>query len=760
MRSAVHALTPLAALLGLAFTTLPALAQSNSTTDTQELERVTVTLGRGQIRSVQGLTKADFEAAAAAGQSPLATVSRLPGVNFQSADPLGNYEWSTRFTVRAFAQNQLGFTLDGVPLGDMSYGNLNGLHISRAISSENVARADLSQGTGSLDTPSSSNLGGTLQFYSSDPAKAFGLQASQTLGSNSNRRTFLRLDSGASDLGAVYASYTHQEADKWKGQGQQRQDQFNLKYVKNFGENRLAAFVNTSNRREIDYQDVSLEMINRLGYNWDNYYPDFTAAVQSAKGIWTRGETSVDDAYYAGSGLRKDTLAGISLDAKLADKLSLKTTVYHHKNDGRGLWYTPYTSSLDGPPDANGNPTKGTPVALRTTEYGIKRTGLTATLDYEIGMHQLRASFWHENNDFDQARRFYNTTPGAVPSPYDFPSNPFFTQWQFAFNTKTDQFSLADNIALTPELTLGAGFKSLSAKIDANRLVGNFPAGSITARKNFLPQLGLTYQLSRSDELFTSVSKNMRAYQGAATGTTPFATTQTGFDAIKGSLRPETSTNFEAGWRTSSKLYEAAVTGYLVDFKDRLLGVTQGSGIQGNPTVLSNVGGVRTKGLEVALSLRLMPGVSWYNSLSLSNSTYQDNVTSKDASNNTVTVATAGKHVVDAPDQMVKSILSYDDGSWFGNIGADYMSKRYYSYLNDASVAGRVLLNLSGGLRTKSLGFLSEGSVQLGVTNLANKKYISTVGSNGFTNSDASGTNQTLLTGAPRQVFITLTGKL
>ncbi|MFX7926576.1 hypothetical protein ABTK22_19735, partial [Acinetobacter baumannii] len=77
--------------------------------------------------------------AAAIGLSPLATVSRLPGVNFQSADPLGNYEWSTRFTVRAFSQNQLGFTLDGVPLGDMSYGNLNGLHISRAISSENVA---------------------------------------------------------------------------------------------------------------------------------------------------------------------------------------------------------------------------------------------------------------------------------------------------------------------------------------------------------------------------------------------------------------------------------------------------------------------------------------------------------------------------------------------------------------------------------------------------------------------------------------------
>ncbi len=754
MRSALHTLTPLAALLGLAFA-LPAQAQSSDATT--ELERVTVTQGRGQIRSVQGLTKADFEAAAAAGQSPLATVSRLPGVNFQSADPLGNYEWSTRFTVRAFSQNQLGFTLDGVPLGDMSYGNLNGLHISRAISSENVSRADLSQGTGSLDTPSSSNLGGTLQFYSSDPAKAFGLQVSQTFGSNNNRRSFVRLDSGASDLGAVYASYTHQEADKWKGAGQQRQDQFNLKYVKEFGGNRLSAFINTSNRREVDYQDMSLEMINRLGYNWDNYFPDFNAALQSAKKVWTRGETSLDDAYYAGSGLRKDTLAGATLDAKLAEGLNLKTTVYYHKNNGRGLWFTPYTSSLDGAPDAQGNPTKGTPIALRTTEYGIKRNGLNTVLDYEIGAHLLRASYWHESNDFDQARRFYNVSPNAIPDVYSFPSNPFFTQWQYTFQTKTDQFSVSDTITLAKDLTLGAGFRSLRATINADRQIGSGPVGSITANKGFLPQVGLNYQLSRSDELFTSISRNMRAFQGAATGTTPFATSQAGFDAIKGSLRPETSDNFEAGWRTNSKLYEAAVTAYLVNFRDRLLGVTQGSGIQGNPTVLSNVGGVRTKGLEAALSLRLMPGVSWYNSVSLSNSTYRNDVANVDANGVTTSVAISGKHVVDAPDQMVKSILSYDDGQWFGNFGMDYMSKRYFSYLNDAAVGGRTLFNISGGLRAKSLGFLAEGSVQLGVTNLTDRKYISTVGSNGFGN---TGDSQTLLTGAPRQVFVTFTGKL
>ena len=735
----------LAALTGLA--AAPVAAQTSGA-ETTSLERVSITLGRGQLRSVQGLSSADFEAATP-GTSPLVTVARLPGVNFQSADPLGNYEWSTRFSVRAFSQTQLGFTLDDVPLGDMSYGNSNGLHISRAISSENVGRASLSQGTGALETASSSNLGGTLQFYSADPLKKFGLQAAQTVGSDSNRRTFIRLDSGTSSLGEFFLSYTHQNAEKWKGNGEQRQEQLNFKYVKSFGESRLSAFVNTSKRREIDYQDMSLEMIGRLGHQWDNFYPDFAAAIKASNTFCgNNGSTysaKCDDAYYAGAGLRDDTLAGLTLDAKLADQLRLKTTVYHHNNKGRGLWFTPYTASPD-----------GTPVALRTTEYAISRTGVVANLEYEVGQHLLKAGLWHENNNFDQARRFYATTLANTPSPYDFPSNPFFTQWQYGFNTKTDQLSISDTYTLSKDLSVGFGFKALRAKIDGQLQVGTGkPSDSITASNGFLPQVGVNYQLSSSDELFAAASRNMRAYQGAATGATPFATTAAGFAAIKTTLKPETADTVEAGWRTQTRQYQGSLTAYWVNFKNRQLGTQQGAGIQGNPTILSNVGGVRSTGLEAALSLRLASSFSWYNSLSLSSSTYRDNVVSDGK-----TVATAGKTVADAPNQMFKSSLGYDNGSLFGNFGLDYMSKRYYTYLNDGAVPERTLFNLSGGLRTKSLGFVSEATVQLGVSNLFDKKYVSTIGSNGFSNSDPTGTAQTLLVGAPRQLFLTLSGKL
>ncbi len=710
-----------------------------------ELERVTVSVGRGQLRSVQSLSQAEFDNALA-GSSPLATVARLPGVNFQSADGLGNYEWSTRFTVRGFSQNQLGFTLDDVPLGDMSYGNFNGLHISRAIASENVGRASLSQGAGALETASSSNLGGTLQFYSSDPLERFGLRASQTVGSDSARRTFLRADSGRSALGEFFISYADQDADKWKGHGQQKQAQWNLKWVKAIGDSRLSAFVNTSRRKEVDYQDLSLDLIKRRGDTLDNFYPDFAGAVNAANTLCgANGSTYVaacDDQYYAGAGLRNDDLAGATADLRLAQGITWKTTAYYHRNKGMGLWFTPYQASPD-----------GTPISVRTTEYGIHRWGVVSNAEFDLGDHLVKAGVWFEDNDFDQARRFYAASPST--SVYRFPSNPFRTQWQYAFNTKTSQFSLSDTWSLSRNLTVGAGFKALKVKIDGQLEAGSdMPSGSITAEKGFLPQLGINYRLSASNELYGTIARNMRAYQGAATGTSPFATSAAGFNAIKGNLKPETSDTFEAGWRTSGRGYEGSVSAYLVNFKDRLLSVQQGTGIQGNPVVLSNVGDVRATGIEGAISFRLASALTWYNSVSLSKSTYRDDVVS-----GTTTVAIRGKRVADAPDTMIKSQLGYDDGALFGTIGVDYMSRRYYSYTNDASVPDRTLVNLSAGYKMKNVSMLRELSLQASVSNLFDKHYISTIGSNGFTNSDPTGTYATLLPGAPRQFYLTLTGR-
>jgi iron complex outermembrane receptor protein len=217
-----------------------------------------VVLGFGQSRQVQSVSAVDL-ARLTPGSSPLKAIEKLPGVNFQASDPFGAYEWAVRISLRGFNQNQLGFTLDGVPLGDMSYGNVNGLHISRAIISENVARTEVAQGAGALGTASTSNLGGTIQFFSDKPRDTANVTGGGTYGSDNTYRGYARIDSG--DLGGGlkgYLSYGYLTTDKWKGDGVQRQHQANGKIVKDLGSfGSLSAFVNFSDRREQDYQDLS-----------------------------------------------------------------------------------------------------------------------------------------------------------------------------------------------------------------------------------------------------------------------------------------------------------------------------------------------------------------------------------------------------------------------------------------------------------------------------------------------------------------------
>lgn len=81
------------------------------------------------------------------------------------------------------------------------------------------------------------------------------------------------------------------------------------------------------------------------------------------------------------------------------------------------------------------------------------------------------------------------------------------------------------------------------------------------------------------------------------------------------------------------------------------------------------------------------------------------------------------------------------------------MSKRYFTYLNDQSVKGRVLVDAAIGYTFRGDGALDGVGIEASVTNLTDLKYVGTIGSNGF---GVSGDNQTLLAGAPRQFFVTL----
>ncbi|WP_394660024.1 TonB-dependent receptor plug domain-containing protein, partial [uncultured Novosphingobium sp.] len=378
----------------------PTTEAAQTAADDQDI----VVLGFGQSRQVQSVS-ADDIARLTPGSSPLKAISKLPGVNFQASDPFGAYEWAVRISLRGFNQNQLGFTLDGVPLGDMTYGNVNGLHISRAIISENVARTEVAQGAGALGTASTSNLGGTIEFFSDTPRDMANVTGGGTYGSDDTWRAFARIDSG--DIGGGlkgYLSYAYLTTDKWKGYGTQRQHQANGKIMKDLGAlGSITGFLNFSDRREQDYQDLSYDIITRRGLRNDNIANDYPLALQIAKvyqnqqapanaqpwpGVGTTfpaGFGTVDDAYFDAAGIRQDYVGGVTFNANLTPNLTMVTTGYYHENKGQGSWITPYSPTPVGALNADGSViTARSPVGFRTTEYRMKRFGMVSTLAYDV----------------------------------------------------------------------------------------------------------------------------------------------------------------------------------------------------------------------------------------------------------------------------------------------------------------------------------------------------------------------------------------
>jgi len=287
---------------------------------------------------------------------------------------------------------------------------------------------------------------------------------------------------------------------------------------------------------------------------------------------------------------------------------------------------------------------------------------------------------------------------------------------------------------------------------EAKVLTGPLASGKIDAKDWFQPQVSVVYHATPTTEFFADYTENMRAFVSALTSG-PFSTTQAGFNALKNNLKPEQSKTYEGGVRYHDGPFQASAVGYYIDFTNRLMAFANGSGIAGNPAILNNVGSVHAWGAELSAYYKLTPAFSLFANYSYNRSKYEDDVV---LSNGTVYAHTKGKSVIDAPENMLKGEIVYDDGSLFGRIGGDYMSKRYFSYENNLVAKGRLIADASIGYRFNGSGWMKNVSIEGSVTNLTNKKYISTVNTNNVQVNGSDFDNPNFMLGAPRQWFVTL----
>ncbi|WP_294232866.1 TonB-dependent receptor [uncultured Sphingomonas sp.] len=720
------------------------------------------------------------------GVNPVKAIQTLPGVQFETADPWGNNEQNIALFVHGFNQNQLGFTLDGVPLGDQSYGNFNSLSPQRAVISENVARVRLTAGAADLATASASNLGGGLETYTSDPEAKAGVRFGQTFGSYDASRSYLRLDTGTfTGLGgdnSLYVSGVRQNARAWEFDARQKGWQANAKFVHATPTTRLTAYFAYSQKDEPNQDSVARNAGGLEPYYRTVLFPNWNAALNyvDANGAPPANNPNNYTNYY-GDAQRTDYLAYMKLEQKLGSGVTLSIQPYYHHDDGQG--------QIVGPIAAAGLPALfrtyypgqdlkqvfgNSGYALRTTEYGIARAGALAALAIEAGAHEIGLGGWYEHNRNTIFRRWYAVPRDQPPSPYEYADPGLLRLTQYAAVTKYDlvQFHIQDRWHLTDTLTLEGGFKSslqfADGRIPVQPLPGalpgsstGFPQGRLNTRKWFLPAIGAVWDMTPNDQLFGHIQKNVRQFQASvAAGLSPYNVgSQQAFDQIKAGTEPESSWTYEAGIRSRHTVdagpltaIEGQVSAYHVDFSNRLLQISATpviASVIGGVSILQNVGGVKTNGIDGAVTFRFGSGLSVYNALSYNRSRYDENYTS-----GTTVIATAGKDVPNVARWLNKTVVTASSGPFEVQAIGDYVGRRFATYTNDQSVPGRFLLGLQASYTLpEGLGMgLRNTRLSVNITNLTDRRgvYELVVGA-------AARTFNTYAQ-PPRMAFFTLSG--
>ncbi|MDO6414908.1 TonB-dependent receptor [Sphingomonas sp. BIUV-7] len=481
------------------------------------------------VRSATAIPSAEIQKILP-GISPLKAIQTLPGVLYITSDPWGYNEQNAQLFIHGFAANQLGYTMDGIPLGDQSYGNYNGLSPQRAVISENVGRVVVATGAGDLATASNSNLGGTVETFSSSPLDTLGIQGAQTVGSYSTSRTYIRVDSGKFGPGgenSAYISGVRQHARAWDFDGKQGGYQANAKFVHDGGSVKLTGYFDYNDMTQPN-EDATVFFRPSAGgtatavqlytpYTKPFFYPDFATyrtSYLSAAGNSPAAEGSNYRNYYSDA-QRTDYLGYVRLDAKLADTITWSTTGYYHHNDGAGVVAGPLGQSITTaqayldpayatlPSNcrfaANANGTRpaactaitaaqataagaalvaatgGSGLITRTTEYRIDREGVVSAMNVDLGAHKIEFGGWFEHNSTTQWRRWYAVPINdlSLSTPYIRPRDvmdPLFTQYKGDARINNLQLHIQDSWQVFDRLLVQGGVKTSAQWAD-----GKFP---------------------------------------------------------------------------------------------------------------------------------------------------------------------------------------------------------------------------------------------------------------------------------------------
>lgn len=712
--------------------------------------------------------------------NPFQAIDLLPGINTYSYDATGLFGGGLR--MRGFNGNQLGVTIDGVPVNDS--GGFD-VYPSEFGDFENLAEIFITQGSTDTDAPHIGATGGNIGMVTSDPTDRSRLRVQQTLGSNNAWRTFARADTGFVYLGdkrfKAFISYSRTQADKWKGEGRADREHVDFKGVLNLSPgNSISAGLLWNRMVNNNLRTLTLAQINTLGRNADfgSAAPQHLAGVNGTAQI----ESPPADGYYRFNvNPFENYIATIKGNFQLTPALRLDVEPYYWYGFGTGgsqlttLQESNATTRLGGGiRDINGDGDTLDKVMIYSSSLTeTHRPGITTRLSTQLDNHTLMAGYWFERAHHLLTRpgvRFDNAGNSAdlwLQNPANYLLRQDGTAFQsrdlLTVNTASSLF-LQDTVGLMNDrLKLLLGIRNSGIKRDfTNRAIDSTGSGATyTVQQSFnktLPSFGARYQLNNERQVFFNVAENFKAPQsgifaGLVNGGSYVNGVLTGYTLKPVHVAAETSTNWDLGYRYAGKEISFSGSLYYIDFRNRIAAAYDPINAE---YTNYNVGDSVIKGFELESAWRFQPRWSLYGSLTYTLSSINQNLQTGASSYE----ATAGKQFPDTPNWMAGVALQYRDGPWSANLSAKYTGKRYSTLVNDESVGDFTLVNFDAGYRLPSTAFFRDPILRFHVYNLFNTDYLylNANSGSGFTTRalGAGGSAPSYYVGAPRAFSVML----
>ncbi|WP_299950260.1 TonB-dependent receptor [Hyphomonas sp. BRH_c22] len=698
------------ALMGAASLVAPAFAQEAGEDGEARYETVVVegrrvstadtAIGLDEATNTVAVTRAEL-LSAPGGISGLKMLESLPGFNVQTDGALGLYEFGNSVTVRAFNLQQIGFVLDGVPMGRSDA--FGGSPIFRYVDNENLGSVVASPGAGDVSLPSYASLGPIVSYNTVDTSDTPGGMISYTMGDDNLERSFIKLETGNINGLSAYISRSKTDSNLWRGPGTIDREHIEGKIKYEFDEDTFIKFGYVHNDF-FDYDSPSAPestFENNYYYGYSPTIPE-TGCINPLPGVYDyNGDGVADDAdfapiftggtctsYYEDRiNIRDDSLYSLNFQTDITPNLMFKATAYQEDKDGYGVSPDSYSNSLG---IYNRQVAAGLDVVHpRGVQYGLSgvggtRKGAVAGLEWEVANHKVEFGGWYEDEDYNRTQMRLNKTNGSADGDVIWDEVAYYRR-NYTSTRKTTQFYLKDTVSLLDDrLKVEAGVKTLSVDYglsgyrDYNdyEIYGPQSVGE-KYENSFLPMLGAVYNLNETDQVFASYSQNYALPRGAD-DIFSIATTDPTTDPLP-SPEGEESTNYELGLRTNRPQFYGSAALFLTSFDNRLVaGSVINPATEQPEAFYTSAGKTEAYGFELSGVYKpdFLGGKLYFDgNLTYNHSELKDDT---DANFDDVLDYLSGTILPDSPEWLATGGVTYEPTEWLvANVSGKYTGKRY-----------------------------------------------------------------------------------